>query len=70
MLGVDAKRPRAYYEQTDIVERNLADLNTLSVRVRSAVKGIYGADSAEYKSVGGKRLSEHKKPTKKTPVAP
>ncbi|OIP30673.1 MAG: hypothetical protein AUK47_24610 [Deltaproteobacteria bacterium CG2_30_63_29] len=51
----DAKR--AYYEQTDIVERNLADLNTLSVRVRSAVKGIYGADSAEYKSVPATRKS-------------
>lgn len=32
------------------------------VRVRAAVKGIFGADSSEYDMVGGTRSSERKKP--------
>lgn len=38
-------------------------------RVRSAVKGIYGDDSSEYEMVGGTRLSERKRPSRKTPPA-
>ena len=43
-------------------ERN--ELDDLLVRLRSTVKGIFGADSTEYQSVGGKRRSEHKRPTR------
>ncbi len=35
-------------------------------RVRSAIKGIYGDDSSQYEMVGGTRLSERKKPVRKT----
>jgi hypothetical protein len=34
-------------------------------RIRSAVKGVYGDDSSQYEIVGGKRLSERKRPTRK-----
>ena len=42
--------------------RNLSDH---IVQVRAAVKGIFGADSAEYDMVGGTRTSERKHPTRK-----
>jgi hypothetical protein len=35
------------------------------VQVRSAVKGIFGADSSEYDMVGGTRTSERKHYTRK-----
>ncbi len=35
------------------------------VDIRDAVKGAYGADSTEFELVGGKRKSEHKKPSRK-----
>ncbi|MFL5807115.1 MAG: hypothetical protein ACJ8CR_35965 [Roseiflexaceae bacterium] len=34
-------------------------------RVRSTVRGMYGDDSSEYELVGGKRMSERKRPTRK-----
>ena len=40
-------------------------LSDYIVRVRSAVKGIFGPDSSEYEMLGGKRSSERKKPKKK-----
>ncbi len=33
--------------------------------IRTGVKAVFGDDSAEYKMVGGTRLSERKKPTTK-----
>jgi hypothetical protein len=38
------------------------DLSDYIVRVRAAVKGIFGTDSSEYDMVGGTRSSERKKP--------
>ncbi len=35
-------------------------------RVRSAIKGIYGDDSSQYEMIGGTRLSERKRSTRKT----
>ena len=35
-------------------------------RVRAAVKSIYGDDSAEYGMVGGTRLSQRKRPARRT----
>lgn len=35
-------------------------------RVRATVKGIYGDDSSQYDLVGGKRLSERKRPVRRS----
>ena len=47
------------------------DLTTLNTRALSAVRGIFGPDSAEYDQAGGVRTSERKKPvrTAKTSAA-
>ena len=37
------------------------------VRLRAAVKGIYGDDSSEYEMVGGTRRSERKRPSRRIP---
>jgi hypothetical protein len=34
-------------------------------RVRSTIKGMYGDDSSEYELVGGTRISERRKPTRR-----
>jgi len=36
-------------------------------RVRSSVKGEYGDDSSQYKLVGGTRMSDRKRSTRKKP---
>lgn len=46
-------------------KRAFSELNQLLKRVRAVVKGVYGDDSLEYESVGGKRMSEKKRPAKK-----
>jgi hypothetical protein len=38
-------------------------------RMLSAVEAIYGPDSSEFEQAGGKRQSEHKKPTRKGPTS-
>ncbi|MCI5195157.1 MAG: hypothetical protein D3919_02785 [Candidatus Electrothrix sp. AW5] len=56
-------------ERTRLVDRKGEQVGHLSdhiVQVRSAVKGIFGADSAEYDMVGGTRTSERKRPVRKT----
>lgn len=48
-------------ERTRLVDRKAEQAKHLSdhiVQVRSAVKGIFGADSTEYDMVGGTRTSE------------
>jgi len=35
-------------------------------RVRAGIKGMYGDDSSEYELAGGTRLSERKRPRRKT----
>jgi hypothetical protein len=37
-------------------------------RVRATVKGVYGDDSSQYELVGGKRLSERKRPVRRQPA--
>ena len=49
----------------DVKGERAGDLNDHMVQVRSAVKGIFGADSAEYDMVGGTRTSERKRPARK-----
>jgi hypothetical protein len=46
------------------------EIHDLSVRIRAAVKGIYGFDSHEYERVGGTRKSDRKRPTRKAPATP
>ena len=56
-------------ERTRLVDRKGERAENLSdhiVQVRSAVKGIFGADSAEYDMVGGTRISERKHYARKT----
>ncbi|MCI5225792.1 MAG: hypothetical protein D3918_03810 [Candidatus Electrothrix sp. AX2] len=56
-------------ERTRLVDRKGEQSKHLSdhiVQVRSAVKGIFGADSAEYDMVGGTRTSERKRSKRKT----
>lgn len=53
--------------------RNQRDSRSLAVwqmvkRVRDGIKGSYGDDSSQYEMIGGKRMSERKRPArKKTP---
>jgi hypothetical protein len=51
-------------ERTRLVDRKAEQAKHLSdhiVQVRSAVKGIFGANSEEYDMVGGTRTSERKR---------
>ena len=55
-------------ERTRLVDQKGEQAGNLSdhiVQVRSAVKGIFGADSAEYDMVGGTRTSERKRAKKR-----
>ncbi|WPD21112.1 MAG: hypothetical protein SD837_12980 [Candidatus Electrothrix scaldis] len=49
----------------DVKGERAGDLNDHMVQVRSAVKGIFGGNSAEYDMVGGTRTSERKRPARK-----
>ena len=44
-----------------------AELWSKIKRIRAGIKGIYGDDSSEYQMVGGTRLSERKRPTRRAP---
>jgi len=47
-----------------------ADLSDLNTRALSAIRGIFGPDSAQYDQAGGVRTSERKKPVRQAkPVA-
>ncbi|XCN71159.1 MAG: hypothetical protein Q3M24_12625 [Candidatus Electrothrix aestuarii] len=59
--AVNAERTRLVNEKGDTAE----DLSDYLVRVRAAVKGIFGSDSSEYDMVGGTRSSERKKAKRK-----
>ncbi|MCI5150760.1 MAG: hypothetical protein D3916_15485 [Candidatus Electrothrix sp. MAN1_4] len=48
----------------DVKGEKTGNLNDHIVQVRSAVKGIFGANSAEYDMVGGTRTSERKRPAR------
>ena len=55
-------------DRTRLVDQKGEQTGNLSdhiVQVRSAVKVIFGADSAEYDMVGGTRTSERKRPARK-----
>jgi|SRR5579883_484039 len=45
-------------------------LNTFVKRVRRGVESYFGDDSAEYSLVGGKRLSQRKRPVRKPKTKP
>lgn len=49
-------------DQRDDPARTLSDYNT---RALSAIRGIFGPDSAEYDQAGGTRTSERKTPARK-----
>ena len=44
------------------------ELNGYNTRALSAIRGIFGPDSAEYDQAGGTRSSERKTPTRKVQV--
>jgi ABC-type transporter Mla subunit MlaD len=52
-------------DNRDDSAKDLSDLNT---RALSAIRGIFGPDSAEYDQAGGVRTSERKKPVRTKPV--
>jgi hypothetical protein len=45
------------------------DLSDLNTRALSAIRGLFGPDSAEYDQAGGVRTSERKKPAARTKAA-
>jgi hypothetical protein len=53
-------------------ERNIlgAELNGMNVRVRTTIKGYFGADSPEYERAGGTRSSERRRPGRRIVVEP
>ena len=53
-------------DEKDDAAAGLSDLNT---RALSAIRGIFGPDSAQYDQAGGVRTSERKKPVRKPKVA-
>ena len=59
--ALNAERTRLVNEKGDKAE----GLRDYLVRVRSAVKGIFGPDSSEYDMIGGTRSSERKKAKRK-----
>jgi hypothetical protein len=59
--ALNAERTRLVNAKAD----QTGGLNDYLVQVRSAVKGVFGADSSEYDMVGGTRTSERKRYTKK-----
>ncbi|MGA9768352.1 MAG: hypothetical protein WBV94_04875 [Blastocatellia bacterium] len=53
--------------QVDDDETSLRELNK---RMLSAAEAHFGPDSSQYEQAGGKRQSERKRPTRKTPANP
>ena len=56
-----------FQNRVDTAEAKLNDTNK---RMLSATEAHYGPDSSEYEQAGGTRLSERKRPKKKTPPSP
>jgi exonuclease VII small subunit len=54
-------------QMQNALEADEAKLNDKSKRMLAATGAQYGPDSSEYEQVGGTRLSERKRPTKKKP---
>ncbi len=54
--------------QNELLEAEKA-IRDLSERMLAGVASKYGKDSSEYEMAGGKRKSERKRPTRKTPPA-
>ena len=53
--------------QVDAEEASLRETNK---RMLSAAEAHYGPDSSQYEQAGGTRLSDRKRPTRKTPANP
>ena len=49
-------------------DKLMNDLNSMTIRLRTAARGYFGPDSTEYEELGGTRSSDRKKPVRK-PVA-
>jgi hypothetical protein len=58
-----AEKARALAVRTK--ESSAASVKTFITRVRSSARGAFGADSDQYESVGGTRISDFKKRTPK-----
>src|SRR5688500_8790883 len=78
-LVMEINQARVVDEQITSLKNQLTDLRNqrqalhLSTwdkikRLRAAIKGIYGDDSSQYEMVGGTRVSERKKPSRKIPT--
>ncbi|HWS98979.1 MAG TPA: hypothetical protein VN256_01825 [Pyrinomonadaceae bacterium] len=52
------------------IDADERDLRAKTARMLSAAEAQYGPDSSEYEQLGGKRLSERKRPAKKPPTPP
>jgi hypothetical protein len=52
-------------DEGNIFDSEEAELKELNRRMLSAVEAQYGPDSSEYEAVGGTRVSERKRPSKK-----
>ena len=72
-LELDAKRIDAYKAWRTAVDE-AADarqvLYKAIIKTKGAVRGVFGADSLQYQSIGGKRTSERKRPGPKTTKSP
>ncbi len=55
-------------DEQNNLERDEKELHDLNKRVLSATEAQYGPDSSQYELAGGTRLSERKRPSKKTPA--
>lgn len=52
------------------VDAEEANLRELSKRMLAATEAHYGPDSSQYEQAGGTRLSDRKRPVRKTPAIP
>jgi hypothetical protein len=65
---IDAARS-ALTKLVDDKDDAAADLSDLNTRALSAIRGIFGPDSAQYDQAGGVRTSERKKPVRNPATA-
>jgi hypothetical protein len=56
-------------ELQNALDADEKDLREQNRRILAAVEAIYGPDSSQFEQAGGKRQSEHKKPTRKGPTS-
>jgi hypothetical protein len=64
--AVETQRTRLVNETNALA----AELKDITIRSRAGIKAVYGPDSSQYEQSGGKRKSEHKKPSTKKKSEP